>query len=248
MTFAPTPAVALPRGDGAPDAPVCDPDSPFPDNAPRLAGAVVSMVHTGTDHPQRGDVETFIARIYRERHNARLATFLPHLLAWRDASGALQAVAGLRAGREGALFVEQYLDLPAEVAVAAVARVPVTRDHVVEVGNFAAAGAGEARALILRLTLYLHAAGFRWVLFAATRQLRNAFDRMHLQTVELAEADPLRLSPGATDWGQYYQTHPRLMCGDIAAGHAWLERTGQLPAAAPQTPADVPHLPWGASP
>lgn len=193
--------------------------------------APAHALHVGPGHPQRGEVEAFIARVYRERYDARLAGFLPHLLAWRNDAGALQAAAGLRAGGEGALFVEQYLDVPAEAAVAAVAGVPVSRERLVEVGNFAAEGAGDARALILRLTVRLHAAGYRWVLFAATRQLRNAFDRMHLATVALAEADPARLAPGDTDWGRYYDTQPTLMCGDIAAGYAWLARTGRLPAA-----------------
>ena len=245
MTFdtasAPTPACR--RNDGVPE-PTSSDLSPRGDcDAPLRPEAAVSMAHIGPDHPQRDEVEAYIARIYRERHAARLAAFLPHLLAWRDVTGRLQAAAGLRAGGEGPLFVEQYLDMPAEAAVAAVAGVPVTRGRIVEVGNFAAAGAGEARALILRLTVRLHAAGFRWVLFAATRQLRNAFDRMHLATVELAEADPQRLAPTATDWGRYYETHPRLMCGDIAAGHAWLERTGQVPLATGGTASHVVGLP-----
>lgn len=221
------------RADGAadalsgtvPDAPADTPSRTHAHTAPAHA------LHVGPEHPQRGEVEAFIAHVYRERYDARLAGFLPHLLAWRNDAGALQAAAGLRAGGEGALFVEQYLDVPAEAAVAAVAGVPVSRERLVEVGNFAAEGAGDARALILRLTVRLHAAGYRWVLFAATRQLRNAFDRMHLATVALAEADPARLAPGDTDWGRYYDTQPTLMCGDIAAGYAWLARTGRLPAA-----------------
>lgn len=216
------------------------PLSPAPAGPPRARSAAgrasapgvpAHALHVAADHPQRAEVEAFIARIYRERHGARLAGFLPHLLAWRDADGALQAAAGLRAGSEGALFVEQYLDVPAEAAVAAVAGAPVSRERLVEVGNFAAEGAGDARALILRLTVRLHAAGYRWVLFAATRQLRNAFDRMHLATVALADADPARLAQGGTDWGRYYDAQPTLMCGDIAAGYAWLARTGRLPAA-----------------
>ena len=221
------------RADGAADAlSGAVPDTPVDTpSRSRAHTAPAHALHVGPGHPQRGEVEAFIARVYRERYDARLAGFLPHLLAWRDAGGALQAAAGLRAGGEGALFVEQYLDVPAEAAVAAVAGVPVSRERLVEVGNFAAEGAGDARALILRLTVRLHAAGYRWVLFAATRQLRNAFDRMHLATVALAEADPARLAPGDTDWGRYYDTQPTLMCGDIAAGYAWLARTGRLPAA-----------------
>jgi hypothetical protein len=67
------------------------------------------------------------------------------------------------------------------------------------------------------LTGTLHAAGLRWALFVATRQLHNSFDRLRVATMDLGEArgDP-------SDWGDYYAAQPRLMPGDITAGHAFL--------------------------
>ena len=83
------------------------------------------------------------------------------------------------------------------------------------------------RALIVHLTGTLHAAGLRWVVFAATRQLRNTFDRLHLRTVVLADARADRLDPAdTTDWGRYYAVQPKVVVGDIAAGHAFLLREG----------------------
>jgi hypothetical protein len=187
--------------------------------------------------PRRADTEAFIAQVYRARYDARLGAFLPHLLAFRNATGGLQAAVGLRCGHEGPLFVEQYLDSRAEDAIAAAVGGAVIRDRLVEVGNFGALSAGDARELILHLTHWLHAAGFRWVLFAATRQLRNAFDRLHLATVTLADADASRLGADGNAWGRYYDTRPQLMFGDIAAGHAYLERTRRLPDAPPAWPA-----------
>jgi hypothetical protein len=191
----------------------------------------------GAGDPRRVATEAFIAQIYRARYGAELAAFLPHLLAWRDDAGALRTAVGLRGGGEGPLFVEQYLDAPAEVAIAAVTGTPVLRERLVEVGNFAALSAGDARALILHLTRWLHAAGYRWVLFAATRQLRNAFDRLHLATVELADADAARLRADGTDWGRYYAAQPKLMFGDIAAGHAYLQGLQKDAVPAPAWPA-----------
>lgn len=196
--------------------------SAFPRVRPRTTFADAALI--GVDHPQRAATEAFIAQVYRARYGAELAAFLPHLLAWRDASGTLQAAVGLRGGAEGPLFVEQYLDTPADAAIAAITGVPVARSQLVEVGNFGALSAGDARELILHLTRWLHAAGYRWVLFAATRQLRNAFDRLHLATVELADADAARLRSNDTDWGRYYDAQPKLMFGDVAAGHAYLQR------------------------
>lgn len=175
-------------------------------------------------HPERKRVEAFIADVYRQRYGAVLRGFLPHLLAYYSGDGTLHAALGLRRGCEGELFVEQYLEQPAELAIGARLARRVLRAELVEVGNFAADGAGDARAMIQALTSTLHAAGLRWVLFVATRQLRNTFDRLHLATAELGEARGERLRGDPSDWGDYYAAQPRLMFGDIAAGHAFLQR------------------------
>lgn len=175
------------------------------------------------DDPARAEVENFISHVYRARYGAELRSFLPHLLAFRDGDGRLQAAVGLRLGEEGPLFVEQYLDTPAEHAITAAGRGPAARHEVVEVGNLAALRGGDARALIVHLTGLLHAAGLRWVLFTATRQLRNAFDRLHLDTVALADADRGRLRDDGTDWGRYYEVQPQVLFGDLSAGYAFLQ-------------------------
>ena len=76
----------------------------------------------------------------------------------------------------------------------------------------------------------LHRAGVRWVLFAATRQLRNAFDRLRLATVVLADARSDRLQGDASQWGSYYDAQPQVLFGDIASGHAFLHRAPAAPA------------------
>ncbi len=194
-------------------------------NAPRgfSNGALI-----GIDDARRDETEAFIAQVYRARYGAELTRFLPDLLAFHNVAGGLQAAIGLRRGSEGPLFVEQYLDSSAETAIGTITGRPVMRDQMVEVGNFGALTAGDARELILHLTCWLHAAGFRWVLFAATRQLRNAFDRLHLATVELADASASRLTDDHNQWGRYYDAQPKLMFGDIAAGYAYLQRVNDV--------------------
>lgn len=175
---------------------------------------------------ERAAAEAFVAAVYREHFDATLREFMPWLLAFRDREGALLAVVGLRPAGRAHLFVEQYLDAPAEQAVGAALARTVDREAMIEVGGLAARRPGDARRLILCLTRGLHAAGMRWVLFAATRQLRNAFDRLGLRTVALAEARPERLRQPASDWGRYYAAQPVLVCGDLAAGAAFLEAHG----------------------
>jgi Thermostable hemolysin len=197
--------------------------------------APLLQTRVGPAHPQRREVEDFIAAVYRARYGAEIAVTMPELLAFRGADGRLRAAVGIRCARQGRLFVERYLDAPAQRAIADSLGERlgqrVRRAELVEVGHFASETPGDARAVIVRLTHTLHTAGVRWVLFAATRQLRNAFDRLHLATAPLAPADPARLGDEVAHWGSYYESQPQVVFGDVAAGHAFLQRTAADEAA-----------------
>ncbi|KAF1724452.1 thermostable hemolysin [Pseudoxanthomonas japonensis] len=195
-----------------------------------LPGRFVSVHLVDQDDPGRDEVEAFIARVYRDRHGAVLRSFFPRLLAYRDSEGRLAAAVGIRAGGEGPLFVEHYLDVPVEQAMSQQRIVAVDRSRVVEVGNFAATSPGIARELILQLAMTLQAAGMEWVLLVATQQLRNAFERLHLPMLDLAEARADRLGDAGADWGRYYASRPRLICGNLAEGVAYLRGMQRPPA------------------
>lgn len=201
-----------------------------------IPGQISFVNRIDVDAPGRAEAEAFVAGIYRERHGARLRTFMPQLLAYHDRDGALVAVLGLRMAGEGRLFVEQYLDEPVETALALRGLAPPRRQAIAEVGNFAARSPGAAREMIVHATWMLDAMRIAWVLFTATRQLRNAFDRLHLAPVDLAEARRECLHDDSSDWGDYYATQPRVMCGNVAAGRAFLQR-GFAPG-----PATLPEL------
>jgi hypothetical protein len=186
----------------------------------RFAHATVVDHH----HPQRAEIEAFISGIYRKRFNAHLRAFLPDLIAYHTTDGELVAAVGFRMASNGHLFFEQYLDAPVEQVLSAAGIEDGDRRHLVEVGNFAACAPGVARELIIQLARVLDAAGIRWVLFVATRELRNAFSRLHLRPMDLGAADGRRLGNALREWGSYYDTQPRLMCGDIREGLAFLGR------------------------
>lgn len=185
----------------------------------------------GPCHERRAELERFVAERYRRAYGAHVRQWMPVLVAFDDAEGRLAAVVGTRQAQSHPLFVEQYLDLAAECAVGAALQERVQRRELIEVGNLAASRAGESRALITAMTLLLESAGFRWVLFAATAALRNAFARLQLQTCVLVEARRERLAPDAGDWGRYYDTHPLVLCGDLRLGAAQL-RLALAPTAA----------------
>lgn len=195
-----------------------------------LPGRFVSVQLVERDDPGREAVEAFIADVYRDRYGAVLRNFFPHLIAYRASDGRLAAAVGIRAGAEGPLFVEHYLDGLVEHAMTRRGIAHVDRRRLVEVGNFAATSPGIARELILQLALTLQAAGMDWVLLVATQQLRNAFERLRLPMLELAEARAERLGDAGADWGRYYDARPRLICGNLAEGVAYL-RGVERPAA-----------------
>ncbi len=167
--------------------------------------------------PGRVEVERFIHATFARAHGADVRHFLPYLLSV-ELDGARQAALGVRPAREGRLFLECYLDEPVESRIATVARRPVGRSRIMEVGNLAAACPGGARLLIVALTAYLSGAGCQWVVFTATPMVRNGFRRLGVELIELAEADGRRLGAERHRWGDYYSHRPVVVCGEVASG------------------------------
>lgn len=166
-------------------------------------------------HPLRTACEGFIGARFEQAHGARVVHFAPYLLGVRDALDRFRAAAGYTPAEGRRLFLEQYLDAPVEHLLA---RHGVRREAIVEVGHLAATSAGMGRALIPLLARHLQRLGYGWVVFTATRELRNAFARLGLAPLELARADPARLPDRGARWGRYYDHEPVVVAGRI--GHA----------------------------
>lgn len=176
----------------------------------------------GRGHPDRLSLQNFIAAVFLKNYGAYVRTFCDMLIGCRDTDGNWIAAMGYSLARNGQTFLEQYLDVPLENAIAAHVRTPVCRQNIVEVGNLAATHVGAARALIVGMTRYLHEQGLIWVAFTATPALLNSFTRLHLRPHVLCIADPARLTDGGKSWGSYYVTSPSVMFGDIRSGYAKL--------------------------
>jgi hypothetical protein len=178
----------------------------------------VSTRFRGELDTDRTTLEQFIHYVFKQAYGAELHGFYPNLLAF--VTGALtRGVVGYRDGLMNPLFSEQYLDSPAESVIGVHLDQVVERRHLAEVGNLALAGRGEVRWVIAAMTVFLYAAGYRWVLFTAVKPLCNAFHRLGLKPVQIAKPDPLRLPEGGSNWGSYYQAGPVVCAGDIVAGY-----------------------------
>ncbi|MFA6230715.1 MAG: thermostable hemolysin [Rhodanobacter sp.] len=176
-----------------------------------------------TDHDQRVEAEGFIHQVFAQRYRADVQSFYPSLLSFRD-QGHPRAVAGFRGARAGRLFAEQYLEESAQTLIGERVGEAITREELVEVGNLALKNPGDARWVIAASTCFLHALGYRWVLFTATRTLINTFQRLGLQPLALGEARPLLLDDKGEQWGNYYQAGPVVCAGNVASGYQKLHR------------------------
>ena len=167
---------------------------------------------------RRASLEQFIHDVFKQAFGAELHSFYPNLLAFTTGMQT-RGVVGYRDGMVKPLFSEQYLDSAAESVIGVHLGQEIERQQLVEVGNLALAGRGEVRWVIAAMTVFLYAAGYRWVLFTAVKPIYNAFQRLGLRPIQIAKPDPERLADGGSNWGSYYQAGPVVCAGDIAAGY-----------------------------
>jgi len=181
----------------------------------------VNVLHA--QHPDRPSAETFVKHVFARRYGADVRSFHPTLLSFHEQANH-RAVVGFRGGHDGELFSEQYLPDTAPRMISDRLGVQIDCDELVEVGHLALEHPGDARWVIAAATQHLHARGYRWVLFTATRALVNAFQRLGLHPIELATAHASRLADGGQHWGDYYRTRPVVCAGNIESGHRKLHR------------------------
>jgi len=193
------------------------------------APVALSVVPPG--HDARPAIESFVHGVFRHAYSADVRVFYPTLLGFRSGLE-LRAAAGYRDGSERPLFSETYLPQAAHRMIGAQFGTEVRETELVEVGNLALAGTGEARWVIAAVTVFLHQLGYRWVLFTAVKSLFNAFRRLGLNPIQLAAADRGRLADGGEHWGRYYDARPVVCAGNIATGYRKLRShiSAQQPA------------------
>ncbi len=168
----------------------------------------------------RVEVERFVSACFKQHYGARIAHFMPLLMSLRDHQGQLRAALGFRHADQSPLFLENYLEHPVEQILAARLKKPVDRSRLVEVGNLAVVAAGGGRWLITALTAYLSATRSQWALFTIGPVLYNAFTRLGLELVDLAEARRESLPPEEQgSWGSYYEQKPRVVAGNVTHGY-----------------------------
>lgn len=193
-----------------------------------LGGVPLRVVGYQPWHEGRARVERFIARRFREEHQADVRTFLPTLITLESLDGDIYASIGVRSANSEKLFLEQYLKNPIEKEIAHYSRGPCSRRDVIEVGNLAAGHRGVSRCFFAVLTDVLLEWGARWLACTGTADVVNVLHRLGMQPLEIAGANPDCLPDHGSQWGSYYEHHPIVMVGEVVRGHALIQRSGLL--------------------
>jgi hypothetical protein len=163
-----------------------------------------------------------LSRIQYQRHfGCRLGAGYPgYFCLLRDRR--LLATCGFRTA-EGALFLEQYLDEPAEAALGHHFRTPVSRSRIVELGGFAIRRGALAPAFMSLLAPALLARGYSHAIATATMPVRRCLTRIGTPFVRIAAAEEDRLRDDGSRWGIYYRMRPAVIAGSIRSAVDALE-------------------------
>ncbi|MBV1774963.1 thermostable hemolysin [Burkholderiaceae bacterium DAT-1] len=119
------------------------------------------------------------------------------------------AVAGITFTESRKLFSEQYLNAPVEQLISRMEGRVVPREAVVEVGSLASSRFQSGTELVRSLPIMCWCMGKRYILFTATKQLRNLLDKLEYEfnPLHVADADTLDEST-LKRWGNYYEHMP----------------------------------------
>lgn len=159
-------------------------------------------------------LQQLIQARFAHQHSATIQHFLPRLFGLWHAEQPIAAV-GVRVASSEPLFLESYLDTPAEQLINGRFHQSLNRHDIAEIGNLASLRPGLQRLLFIYLAHQLAAEGIAWLLFTATPEVANGLRRLGLEPQPIMPADPTRLGDESHLWGRYYDHRPWVMTGDL---------------------------------
>jgi len=175
--------------------------------------------------PQRAAAEAFIQERFQDSYDADVCVFLPYLLGITNANQEITSVIGLRPAIADTFFLENYLDQPAEQALAAATGNPVERKQIIEVGNLASRDTDSFRTLMIGLiTLLDRLPDTRWMMCTVGERLIRLLQRTRFFPLVLSQAKQQCLPEKHGDWGSYYQNTRKVVAGNVAYGMRELKR------------------------
>jgi hypothetical protein len=172
----------------------------------------ISAFEVDVNHPDRAEVESFIAEVFYHAYQAKIKTFMPTLIALRDDNYQLMAAFGMREANSSALFLEQYLDDPIERVISNQLNQTVLRSDITEIGNLAVSNPRNSGVLIAHVIKHSIDAGVQWCVSTAHHTLQNGLIKGGVDVFPLQIADPTRLAAEEiVNWGSYYKHLPQVV-------------------------------------
>jgi hypothetical protein len=172
----------------------------------------ISAFEISATHPDRAEVEAFIAEVFYRAYRANIKNFMPKLIALRDENHHLMAAFGMRAAKNTPLFLEQYLDDPIEKVMSKILNQNISRTDITEIGNLAVINPRNSGILIAHVIKHSIDAGVQWCVATAHHTLQNGLIKGGVDVFPLHAVDPTRLpADELTDWGSYYDHKPQIV-------------------------------------
>ncbi len=173
------------------------------------------------DHALWDEATSQVNLRYRKAFDARLCAYMPAFMALMQGEHIL-SLCGYHCAEDGPMFLEQYLDMPAERALSKEFGCSVARKQLIEFGQLASFANGLSPLHFYLMTEKLVSLGYEWCIFTATDPLYALMKRLGLQPVVIAEADPTCIPDANRIWGRYYEYQPRVFAGNLKTGLARL--------------------------
>lgn len=167
-------------------------------------------------------VRSLILDCYATAHDAQPVADYPTYLSV-GAPEYPQAVLGFRGASAGPIFLERYLDQSIEHVLTQKLGRPVSRNHIIELGDHASKRPSATIALWCEAAAALNGQA-EIAVAVLTLPLRRMFERLGFNLVALAPARMAALGPDGARWGRYYDADPVVCAGDIAACRTILEK------------------------
>lgn len=166
----------------------------------------------------RPALEQFVSHCFRDTFNANIQGHLPYFLSAYNDDKLAAALGFQPVQTTQPIFLEQYLETSIEQAISSISNKIVSRANIVELGNLSSASRGFSEVLFIVIAAILHQAGYDWVVFTATQQVQKLVAKLKLETLLLGDADPTKLIDKGASWGQYYDSNPKVLAGDLHYG------------------------------
>lgn len=192
--------------------------------AERLLLPHLPVEFSDVNSAERTEVEHYIAESFYNNYQAKVTHFLPYVISSRTDNKLTAAVGFQPATNDNQLFLEQYLEQAIESKLSNLANRSIDRNKIVEIGNLTSSRRGTSQILFVLNVAISYQAGFEWSVFTATKQVLTLLDKLNLNTIEVAEADPNCLADNGESWGHYYTTRPKIVAGNLADAMMLLEQ------------------------